>query len=209
MKKYLVLALAASLMATPWSVLAKEVKTTDTAKSSQSCDKFADTMTSHVVNIFHDKKQSEEEKKQSLSILFQEAVDTDWIGKFVLGRYWKTASAEEKVEYLKNYRNYLTMVYISKFNDEAGLAVDAIKIVDIKPAAQPNQFEANTVIQRNGQPDVRVAYALEQLPTKCQVHDIKVEGVSLLTSHRSEFAALAGKSGVKGVIDAMKKQLEK
>jgi ABC-type transporter MlaC component len=39
------------------------------------------------------------------------------------------------------------------------------------------------------------------------VHDIKLEGVSLLISQSSEFGTLAGSSGVKGVIDAMKKKI--
>ena len=206
MKKTLITTtlLATLFVSAPFAALATEGIA---PAAPQTCEGFADTMTKKVVAIFHDETLNEDQKRQSLSTLFQQAVDTDWIGKFVLGKYWKTASAPEQAEYLKDYRNYLTMVYISKFDDESGKSVDAIKIAAIKPAAQPNQFDANTLIQRKGEPDVKVDYALEQSAAKCQVHDIKVEGISLLTSQRSEFGALASNSGVKGVIDSMVKKL--
>ncbi len=199
MKKYLVPAVTAFFLV---AALLPSYAT----ESTNNCDAFAVNTIGRMVDVFHDRKKTEEQKKQMLSDIFQQAVDTDWIGQFVLGRHWKNASTAEQAEYLKNYRTYLTAVYISKFNDEAGLSVDAIKIADIKPTQQ-NQFEANTLIQRQGEPDVHVSYALEQATARCQVHDIKVEGVSLLANHRSEFSAVAANSGVKGVINAIKKQL--
>ena len=171
------------------------------------CDKFANNMTKHIVEIFHDKKQNEEQKRQQLATVFQEAVDTDWIGKFVLGRFWKTASADEQAEYLKTYRDYITKTYVSKFNDEDAMSVDEIKISSIIPQANSGQFEAKTLITRKTDDDVRVDYLLDEMSGKCQVHDIKVEGVSLITSQRSEFGTLAGTYGVKGEIEAMKKKL--
>ena len=87
------------------------------------------------------------------------------------------------------------------------MSVDEIKISSIIPQANSGQFEAKTLITRKTDDDVRVDYLLDEMSGKCQVHDIKVEGVSLITSQRSEFGTLAGTSGVKGVIEAMKKKL--
>jgi phospholipid transport system substrate-binding protein len=173
------------------------------------CENFAQNMTKNAVAIFHNSKQSENEKRKQLSTLFQEAVDTDWIGKFVLGRFWKSASADEQKQYLDVYRPYITNSYVSKFNDEEAMSVSDIKIASLTPQQEDGQFEAKTLVQRSSEEDVHVDYLLDQSSGKCQVHDIKVEGVSLIASQRSEFGALAGNSGVKGVIAAIKKQLEK
>ena len=176
------------------------------AQNVSSCDNFADTMTKRVLAIFHDTSQNEQQKRQALSTLFQEAVDTDWIGKFVLGHFWKDATDEEKRQYLEKYRAYLTRNYVSKFDDDTGFGVDDIKVTSIAPS-EAKQFEAKSLIQRKGEEDVHVDYLFDQSSPKCQVHDIKIEGVSLLATQRSEFGALAGSSGVKGVIAAMEKQL--
>ena len=172
-----------------------------------SCNEFATTMTKRVMDIFHDANQSEEQKRQGLSMLFQQSVDTDWIGKFVLGRYWKEALPQEQTQYLEIYKTYLTNSYVSKFNDEQGMSVDDIKIASITPQSS-DQFEAKTIILHKNEEDVHVDYLLEQSPEQCYVHDIKVEGVSLVASQRSEFAAIAGQTGIKGVIAAMQKQID-
>ena len=173
--------------------------------AQSSCQIFATTMTKHVVDIFHDSKLSESQKRGALSAVFKEAVDTDWIGRFVLGRFWKTANNDEQAQYLKHYRAYITQNYISKFNDEDGMSVDEIVLSTFAPQT-PNQFEAKTLIKRKNEEDVKVDYLLDDTSGKCQVHDIKVEGVSLLTTQRSEFAALAASAGIKGVIEAMQKK---
>ena len=178
------------------------------AADEVSCGKFVSNMTNRTVDVFHDSKQNEVQKRKQLSTIFQEAVDTDWIGKFVLGRFWKTASADEKVQYLKIYRTYITNNYVSKFNDEDAMSVDEIKVLSLAPQQAAGQFEAKTLIVRKTDDDVHVDYLLDQTSGKCQVHDIKVEGVSLITSQRSEFGTVAGNSGVKGVIEAMQKKLD-
>lgn len=173
--------------------------------AESSCQAFASNMTKQVVGIFHDVKQNESQKRAALSVVFQEAVDTDWIGKFVLGRFWKTATPAEQSEYLKDYRAYLTQNYISKFNDEDGMSVDDIVLASLTPE-NAGQFEARTLIKRKNEEDVKVDYLLDDTRGKCQVHDIRVEGVSLLVNERSEFAALANSSGVQGVINVMQKK---
>jgi phospholipid transport system substrate-binding protein len=187
-------------------VLISAMSTTPAFAAMPSCQDFTSIMTKKVIQVFHDKKQNEVQKRQELSSLFQNAVDTDWIGKFVLGRFWRTASSAEQAQYLTNYRNYITKNYISKFNDEAGLSVDDIVVASLT-ANEGGQFDAKTIIKRKNEEDVKVDYLLDNNSGECKVHDIKVEGVSLLTSQRSEFSALASSSGVKGVIAAMQKQL--
>lgn len=171
------------------------------------CNVFAHSTIDRIMVIFQDKTQNETQKRAALTTLFQEAVDTDWIGKFVLGKFWKSATGAEQQSYLKNYHAYLTHNYVSKFEDNDGFSVGGIQIKSITPAGE-HQFEAKTLIQRKGEEDVSVDYLLDRSSAKCQVHDIKVEGVSLLTSQRSEFGALAGTSGVKGVIAALEKQID-
>ncbi len=174
--------------------------------ASSSCETFASDMSKHVVDVFHDKDMPEDKKITTLTNLFETAVDTDWIGRFVLGRYWKAATPGQQKEYLSVYKDYVANAYVSKFHDDNGLSVDAIKITSLTNT-QPGQYAAQSLIIRKGEEDVHVDYLLNQSDDFCHIHDIKVEGVSLLVSQRSEFQSLAERSGIRGVIAAMKKQL--
>ena len=171
------------------------------------CDDFPKTMTQRAVGIIHDHAQSEQQKRVSLSALFQEAVDTDWIAKFVLGHYWNDLKAEEQKSYMQDYRNYVTHNYISKFSDDDADDITDIQVVEVKPQAEAGQYQAKTLVLSKTDPSVHVDYLLDGNGPKCRVHDIVVEGISLLTSQRSEFQTLAASSGVAGIMAAMDKQL--
>lgn len=171
------------------------------------CESFTKTTIAKVMDILHDKKQTEVQKKGNLSTVFNQALDLDWVGKFVAGRFWKSASAEEQQSFLQHYRKYLTTLYISKFDNDEGMGVNSIQLVSISPAEE-NEFSAKTVIHQDGEADVSVNYLLNDETGTCRVHDITVEGVSLLVTQRSEFQTMAAsKGGLKGLIAAMEKQI--
>jgi phospholipid transport system substrate-binding protein len=177
------------------------------AFANEDCSGFTKATIAQVMDVFHNTASSEQQKRQALGAIFQRAVDTDWIGKYVLGRYWRSATPEQQQAYLPLYRSYITNNYVSKFKDEDGFSVDAITVGTVAPAAAGG-FEAKTLIQRKGEEDVHVDYLLENTGGQCHVHDIKVEGVSLLVSQRSEFGSLAGNGGIETIIAALKKKVE-
>ncbi len=172
--------------------------------AGNACEAFARTTTSQLVAIFHDASLSEDQKRDHLTTLFQNDVDTNWIGQFALGHYWNTASAEERAAYLKEYRTYLTNSYVSKFDDEASLSVEEIKIASVSPVANSSDYSAKSLILRKGEDDIHVDYLLSQTPVGCKVHDIIIENVSLLVSQRSEFQSILNSSGIKGLTEALK-----
>lgn len=177
------------------------------AAEGEPCHSFAESTIGGVLKVFHDTGTADAKKREQLSVIFGQAVDTDWIGKFVLGQYWRSASDEEKKAFLEAYRDYITNTYVSKFKDENGMNVDAIKVVSFGASNQGSgKYQVKTIVENKGDEDVHVDYLIDDAGGKCKVHDITVEGVSLLSSQRSEFASLASTGGVKAVIAAMQKR---
>ena len=174
---------------------------------SDSCKNFVTASIDKAMVIFHDPKADVAHKRKELAAIFKNAVDTDWIGQAVLGKYWKTATPEQQQTYLSLYREYLASSYISKFDSEDGMNVSAIKIASFVPA-QSGGYEAKTLIDNKEDADVHVDYLLDDSHGDCKVHDVKVEGVSLLISQRSEFGNLAANKGVAGIIAIMQQQLK-
>ncbi len=175
------------------------------AKPVEVCQSFIKNKTDIMLQIFHNTKLTESEKRRDLAVLFQESVDTDWIGKYILGHSWKNATEAEQKQYLKSYREYITHTYVSKYNDEDTKDIYDIKISSVIPTQQ-NEFLASTLIKVKDDDDIKIDYVLAQSADKCQVHDINIEGVSLILTQRSEFSAAAGFSGINGVIKSMEKQ---
>ena len=179
---------------------------TSALADAPTCQNFIKTQTEKAVAVFHDKATSEQDKRKQLAVIFRESVDTDWIGRTVLGRYWKELKTQQQQTYLMLYGKYLASSYITKFDAEDGMNVDSIKIVAFNPSANGG-YEAKTLIENKADPAVRVDYTVDDSAGSCKVHDVKVEGVSLMISQRSEFGSIAAQGGPAKIITLMQDQL--
>lgn len=151
-----------------------------------------------------DQDISGDEKLTKLSELFIRHVDTDWIGKFVLGRNWRTMSDEKQRDYLTHYRDFLIGQYTANFKEYA--QGTRFEVTQSRPiGSKGDQYFVTTRIKRdNGEP-VIVEYRVRQNVDKSfSVIDIVVEGVSLLATQRSEFATVIQRKGVDYLIDKLR-----
>ena len=63
---------------------------------------------------------SETEKKARFTKLFNEDLDLDFIGKFVLGRYWKTSTPQQRTDFIDVYRKLNIQTWSERFNEFKG-----------------------------------------------------------------------------------------
>src|SRR5690554_5411117 len=68
---------------------------------------FVESLSSDVIAITTNDKLSFTEKENDLISIFKTRVDSDWMGKFALGRNWRGLSEEQRAEYLSAYQDYL------------------------------------------------------------------------------------------------------
>jgi len=140
--------------------------------------------------------------------MFVEHVDIPWMGQFVLGRAWQKAPPEQRDRYLQAYRAYLLAHYTSDFAEYTGAKYT---ITDIK-SEEDGQFTVNMQINTSNQSQNTLAgYRLRSNNGQLKIIDIIVEGVSLITTERAEFADIAQQKGMDGLIQSIhdKTQTEK
>src|SRR5579884_687105 len=77
------------------------------AVGDDTCHRFFDNIRSRAEAVMHDHKHSFDERYATLQSLFNEAVDAQWIARFVAGPYWHAASDKERTEFVAAYRQYL------------------------------------------------------------------------------------------------------
>lgn len=175
------------------------------AATSQDVEKFVDTLGNKVLNLLKDKSASDASKEEQLKTIFRDNVDTDWIGQFVLGKYWREAKPEQQKKYLSLYRDFLIESYTGRFKEYSG---ESFKITGSR-AEGADKFLLNTEIVRPNNPSVIVDYKVKTNGSSFKVYDIIVEGVSLITTQRSEFTSVVSKNGIDALIGALEKRLKK
>jgi phospholipid transport system substrate-binding protein len=144
---------------------------------------------------------SAEQKEEKLNKLFEASVDISWMGKFVAGNYWRTAEPAQQQEYADAYKNFLIKTYVPKFKSYTN---QQIKILGME-SQNDGEYLVQTEIIAEGKPSVKVDYKLRQGAGKqYKIFDIIAEGVSLLTTERSEFSSILSRSGLGSLIEQLK-----
>lgn len=163
--------------------------------------KYVQDIGNQALAVIRNNALNKSQKQAKLETVFSNAVDFQWVGRFVMGRFWKQATEEQKNQYLAQYQKFLLLNYTSRF---ASHTSGIFKVTSSRDDGD-GEFTVSTQMQAgdsNGDP-VLVDYRIRQMAGSYKIFDVIVEGVSLLTTQRSEFASVITDKG----IDYLIKQL--
>ena len=144
-------------------------------------------MTQSAINTLTDKSISQNSKETQFGELFDKNFDIPSISRFVLGKYWKQASLDQKKNFIKAFRNYVVKTYSSRFNEYSG---EQLKLVDYENESNPKIFLVHTVLERQDAPVIKVDWRIGKKKDRFVILDIVIEGISLAVTQRSEFVAV-------------------
>jgi len=168
------------------------------SKANSAAATYIETLGRNALSTISDKNLTAEQKQTTLEKLFKENLDFDWVAKFVMGRFWKQATDAQKASYIEAYKNFLTRHYTSRFSEYTS---GSFKITGAKPLEKGEEVVGMEIVPNDaGDPPVLIDYKIRKTGKSFKVYDIIVEGVSLITTQRSEFASVLNKSGIDGLI---------
>jgi len=123
------------------------------------------------------------------------------ISAWVLGKYWRTASKDQKLRFVTAFRTILVQTYGVVLLDYTDQEIRYLPLRD--DPASGDVTVRTEVVQPNGKV-VSINYQLYLNNGAWKVYDISVEGVSLVTNFRTSFATEIKQSG----LDTLIKRLE-
>jgi len=120
--------------------------------------------------------------------------------QLAVGRYWRTATPEQKQALVTEFRDMLVRTYTKVFT------VYRDQSVEMKPfrmAADDTEVTVKTVIIKPGTQPIPVDYEMKVSPDGWKVFDISIEGVSMVMSYRGTFASEIQDGGIDGLIKTL------
>jgi phospholipid transport system substrate-binding protein len=176
------------------------------AKSTEGVRAFIDSVSKSTISVISNDALSDKQKEDKLDDLFKKSVDVQWIGRFVVGKYWRGLTNEQKADYMELYSEYLVNSYVPNFKK---YNQDQLEIVAVKPG-DTNEFLVDTFILRENDQHIRVSYNVRFAPEKNQymVFDIIAEGVSLIVTQRSEFGSILQNNGIEYLNNQLEEKLK-
>ena len=136
--------------------------------------------------------------------LFHTDFDCAGIARFVLGRYWRTASEEEQQEFVRLFEDYVVFVYTARLSNFGG---EALKVRGSRSDGDGVIVSTDVVSPGVASP-MRIDWRLVADNGAYKISDVIVEGVSMAVTQRSEFASVVQRSGgqVRGLIAMMREK---
>ncbi len=161
-------------------------------KRQEKVAEFVTTISDKILAVIQN-DMTEVGKENELSKLFDQYVDTNWMGQFVLGRYNRSIEADTRVKYLALYHRYMKRSYIPKFRLYTG---QTYEIIRVKPKGK-NNFVVDVLFKDNaGGPSINLNYRIFENENGFVIRDIVGEGVSFVVTQRSDFAGLIKSRGI-------------
>ena len=121
----------------------------------------------------------------------------DKVSRLVLGKNWTKASPEQKAAFQAEFRTLLIRTYataLSKYKNQT------IEYKPLRMAEGANTVSVKTAILQPGGQPIAVDYSLEKKADTWKVYDIVIEGVSLVTNYRGQFAQEIRQNGIDSLI---------
>ena len=159
-------------------------------------DKAFSIMTSSSLN--------DEEKQQQLTELFTNSVDSKWISKFVIGRYWKELDQDKRAEYSTLFEHFLISQYVPKFKQYTDNHNTVNKVV-----TEGEDYIVYTTVSTPQNAMMNINYKVRLTSgNQYKVYDVIAEGISLLNTHRSEFSSVLSQQGMDAFIALLKQKAD-
>ncbi len=177
------------------------------AQAADSAGEFIRDLGERAVDVLRDKENTTyAEREFAFRNILVEGFHLKTISRFVLGRYWGKATEEQRAAYNEVFVDFIVRVYASRFDSYEG------EVFEINQAVE-SEIEGDTIVRTqilrpSGGSPIGVDYRVRKIDGKYKVVDVNVEGISMLHTHRVEFASVINRKGMDGFLDELRAQVE-
>jgi len=184
------LLLAALLSAPVWAVQGPQEMVQQTAEQ--------------MLSKLRDERQVIDEHPGRIYELVNEIVlphfDFERMASWVLGRYWRTATPEQRKEFVEQFRTLLVRTYaksLSSYTD------DKINYLPFRGSPGQTEVKVRTEVDQPGGFPIPIDYDLHLKGDEWKVYDVTIDGVSLVTNYRTTFANQIRQNGLDKLIASL------
>jgi len=169
--------------------------------------KLIENVTSEGIEKIVNSNGSQEEKDKVFRKLFTENLDLDFIGKYVLGRYWRMATAKQKKEFIELYKEFNIKTWSKRFDEFKG---KRFVFEGVTSANNPNQVFVNTSVPMDEGKPASVRWRVNEVNGKLKIIDIIIENVSLAQTARNEYTSFIAKSpkGIEELLESLRSKIK-
>lgn len=196
--------LSTGFIASPVVAAAANNGTQSNQRQIPDPQKVAKETVSKVLSLLQKNRQTYKKHPEKLYDMINEVLiphfDMDFIARFVLGRYWRKATPEQRERFIRLFKRKLVHTY-----GEGLLRFDNEKIEYLPVRADENATDITfrvKVTTDNGD-TVPVTLSMHFVDGKWQIYNGSVGNLSFLVNYRGTFSPKLAAAGLEAVLDKM------
>jgi phospholipid transport system substrate-binding protein len=178
------------------------------AEMEKGASSFIESLAKQAVDSLADTKVPRPERIVRFRRMFNDSFAVEVIGRWILGRHWRTATDAERAEYLRLFEDLMVVSYVDRFAEYAG---EALKV---HRAVTENESTV-TIFSELGRPSgsqpVRVDWRVgRNKDAVYKIVDVVVEGTSMSNTMRSDFTSVINQKGgqMSGLIEVLREKTD-
>ena len=146
----------------------------------------------------------ERDKRARLTQIIDSGVDVDGVARFCLGRFWRTASADQQHRYMELFHQVLVNNITSKIGDYRG-----VRFQMGRTQRREDDAVVSTVVERPNNPPTNVDWIVSSPASDPKIIDVVAEGTSLRLTQRQDYASYLShnNNNIDALINAMRQQV--
>ena len=129
-------------------------------------------------------------------------VDTQFAAQLVLGRYWRTATAQQR-------QRFVDAFYHSMLNNYGSAIVEftsnTLKVFPTRVTPGTQNATVRTQMMRSNGAPVSVNYYMHMTPQGWKAWDVVIDGISYVMSYRQDFGSQIAQQGIDSVINRLER----
>jgi phospholipid transport system substrate-binding protein len=198
------LVLSASLVFLSFNLAAQEIDSSDPYKLVHS-------VAAKTFDRIKNEQQTIKQDPEQLRLIMEQEllpyIDYRFSAFMVLGKHFKSVPKENLDEYVQVFREYLITSYAIAmgYYDNQTVEFEPVGSVDNKKTVT-----VRAVVKDTDRPDIKIAFKVRKSRSDdWKAYDMVAEGISLLSSKRSEFESILHQDGIQKVIEIMREVIDK
>ena len=175
------------------------------AMDTQRAAAFISAAGNDLVGAMNDPRLDLPARRQRVGAVLRRVIDIEGTGRFILGRYARTASPQEMQEYLRLFDETIVRNLSARFGEYRGVRF----ALGRSQQRLEDDVLVNTVVERPNIQPFSLDWRVAEVGGQPKVVDVIAEGTSLRLTQRSEYAAVISRGGgqIGPLLDAMRNQI--
>jgi phospholipid transport system substrate-binding protein len=130
--------------------------------------------------------------------------DTEYAGRLVLARHWKTATAEQRQRFIDAFYQSMLQNYGEALLE---FTPDRLNVLPFRGEPSAKTATVRTEVRRDNGERVPVNYSMRRTAQGWKAWDVTIEGISYIRSFRTDFGSEIQQKGLEAVIARLEAQV--